>query len=130
MSCPPAPFRRQGHGFKSHPVHLGRSLPFAVVAGIVPDVPNFAYTAAMPTGPLGGQMKLETYLNAMIMASYYKEDCEKHTWEYYHRQYQAFRARILRMDAEHESLHEVHRKMITDIDNKLVALGLEGLWND
>ena len=73
-------------------------------------------------------MKIETILNACILASYYMEDCEKRTWEYYNRQYRAFRARILRMDSEHESLHDVHRKMITEIDSKLVALGLEHLW--
>ena len=45
-------------------------------------------------------MEFETYLNACVLASYYMEDCEKHTWQYYNRQYLAFRARILRMDAE------------------------------
>ena len=45
-------------------------------------------------------MKIETILNACLLASYYMEDCEKHPWQYYNRQYRAFRARILRMDEE------------------------------
>ena len=45
-------------------------------------------------------MKTETILNACLLASHYMEDCEKHTWQYYNRQYRAFRDRIIRMDKD------------------------------
>ena len=74
-------------------------------------------------------MKLETILNAMERA-YERIDWIAPQPPKFERQYRAFRARILRLDAEKDTLNDVHRKMITDIDRKLVALELEGLWND
>ena len=74
-------------------------------------------------------MKLETILNAYTLAVYYMEDCEKHTWEYYNRQYRAFRSRILKMDAdkdkridvlraEHDFLLDGSRELKAELDEK------------
>ncbi len=72
-------------------------------------------------------MKIETILNAYdkvtikLMQGYRGYFVQSNRRA---RQRTAFRARILQMDSEHESLHDVHRKMIEDSNN------LMSWWGD
>ena len=80
-------------------------------------------------------MKIETYLNAMVMCVKQMEsiNCgdtvyDPNTFSKRNHQYRVFYNYITEKFNEQEQLREIDRKIFVDIDRKLVALKLEGLW--